>query len=70
MEGQNGAPIILIQGDNLSIVGIHRGGIKTRINDTEIEANVGKLITKEIIDLLRNKAIEFEAEPFNEVSYH
>lgn len=33
LQGQSGSPIILINDEKLSIVGIHKGGIKTKINN-------------------------------------
>ena len=45
MGGQSGSPMILVKGDKLWIIGIHKGGITTMINGENVEANVGILIT-------------------------
>lgn len=33
LPGQSGSPLMLIKNEKRSVVGIHLGGIKTKIND-------------------------------------
>ena len=46
LKGQSGAPIVLEGEDKqLTIVGIHKGGVTTEILDEKIEGNVGRILS-------------------------
>lgn len=46
VEGQSGSPILLIdQGNEMSIIGLHKGGIRRE----ETMFNVGRLVTQEMV---------------------
>jgi len=46
LAGQSGSPIIEISGEELAIVGIHKGALKYMLEGQEVWINVGRLITK------------------------
>ena len=62
--GQSGAPIILEDSrGRLSIVGIHKGGVK-KGNASVSTANSGRIVTPELISILRREAEKLGAIPF------
>lgn len=56
LEGQSGAPIVMINKDNsIIVVGIHKGGIETKLKGRRVLANVGRLIDIELIMVLKRE---------------
>jgi hypothetical protein len=50
-------------------VGIHKGGVETKINGTKMKVNSGRLFTSELIDVLLVEAKRIGADLF-EVDKH
>jgi len=49
LPGQSGSAVIEVKGKDLRIVGVHKGGIKIKVNGNIIELNAGRLITKDML---------------------
>ena len=65
LKGQSGAPIIKVeQNKELSIIGIHKGGINVKIGHSKTTANSGRLLTPELLEILSIGAKLMGAEPF------
>ena len=54
MPGQSGSAIIESKYGELSVIGIHKGAISTKINGNYYFLNTGKLLNKDILKLLKN----------------
>ena len=65
LHGQSGSPLIEVgEKDEPSIIGIHKGGVNTKINGSMCKANSGKLLTPELLEILKTGAKLMGAEPF------
>ncbi len=62
LPGQAGCPIIDVE--ELSIVAIHKGGVPTTVSDKKVHMNVGRIITKELIEILTIVAKKSGAQMF------
>ena len=62
LPGQGGCPIIDVE--ELSIVAIQKGGVYTTVSDKKVHMNVGRLITKELIEILTIVAKKSGAQMF------
>jgi hypothetical protein len=54
--GQSGAPILLTHPPDSGkylIIGLHKGGVDTKVAGKPVKANTGRLLTAELIDCLR-----------------
>ena len=59
LKGHDGAPIIGVDAyKRLMIVGIHRGGV---IKNKKCCANVGTLITEELVQILNDQTVKLGA---------
>jgi V8-like Glu-specific endopeptidase len=67
LPGQSGSPIIEIGADrSFSIVGIHKGAADAVIKGVKGEKtiNVGRIITQDLINTLKQEATNHGAYPF------
>ena len=65
-KGQSGAPILLEKNNLLQIVGIHKGGICTQLKGVQKTVNSGRLLTAELVEVLRREAERMGADPFQQ----
>ena len=56
LKGQSGCPIVDIDEDSPSIVGIHKGSAIVTINSQKVTINVGRIITTDLIETLEREA--------------
>ena len=64
LKGQGGAPIISVVGTKLKIIGIVKGSIKEEKNGTIASKNMGRLLTKGLLEQLEGETKKLGAEMF------
>ena len=65
LPGMSGTPIIKVSSDSkLSIVGIHLGSLQYKENGVAKKGNVGRIITQDLVDVMKRETLNFQAEMF------
>ena len=65
LPGMSGTPIIKVGSDRkLSIVGIHLGALQYKENGVAKKGNVGRILTRDLVDVLKRESLNIHAEMF------
>ena len=68
--GQSGAPLLIKDSsNNLRIVGVHKGGVKTKVGGRLVEGNSARLVTSEMISILKMVALKMGADLFMDEAF-